>query len=434
MENRRTFLKASAAAAAISRSVLGANDRIQMGLIGCGTRGTMVSRFHLRNKDCVFVAACDVAKTRLDAAIPRLSEQGGGAKVDAYGDYRRILERKDIDAVLVTTPDHWHSPITVEACAAGKDVYVEKPISNGLEPAQRMVAAARQYNRVVQMGVQQRQGEAFKEAAKLVQDGLLGKVTHVQLLYEGGYARTAEPNQDAPADLDWEMFQGPAPRHPYRPSRQRSWRAYYDYGGGLVTDWGVHLADVAHMYMKQDLGGPILTSAAGQHVTVYDPQHEQIPQAFNISWQYADFIMTFTNAVLPNQDFPFHGTYFFGAKGCLMVNRSGFIIRPTPRRTPPPPTAQTARAGAAAQQGFGRAAEDLGPPIEARVRPFAENYTDDPDTIAHARNFLDCVKSRQKPVGDIEIGFHSSLPCLLGVIAIQQGRTIAWDGNSAKAV
>jgi predicted dehydrogenase len=284
------------------------------------------------------------------------------------------------------------------------------------------------------MGVQQRQGEAFKEAAKLVQDGLLGKVTHVQLLYEGGYARTAEPNQDAPADLDWEMFQGPAPRHPYRPSRQRSWRAYYDYGGGLVTDWGVHLADVAHMYMKQDLGGPILTSAAGQHVTVYDPQHEQIPQAFNISWQYADFIMTFTNAVLPNQDFPFHGTYFFGAKGCLMVNRSGFIIRPTPRRTPPPPTAQTARAGAAAQQGFGRAAEDLGPPIEARVRPFAENYTDDPDTIAHARNFLDCVKSRQKPVGDIEIGFHSSLPCLLGVIAIQQGRTIAWDGNSAKAV
>jgi predicted dehydrogenase len=391
----------------------------------------MVSGFHLRNKDCVFVAACDVAKTRLDAAVPRLSEQGGGGKVDAYGDYRRILDRKDIDAVLVTTPDHWHSPITVEACAAGKDVYVEKPISNGIAPAQRMVSAAREYNRVVQMGVQQREGEAFKEAAKLVQDGLLGPVTHVLLQYEGGYARTAEPDQDPPADLDWDMFQGPAPRHRYRPSRQRSWRAYYDYGGGLITDWGVHLADVAHMYMKQDLGGPILTSAVGQNITVDDPQHEQIPQAFTVSWQYSNFLMSFTNTVLPNPDFPFHGTYFFGPKGCLLVNRSGYIIRPTPQRMAPPPT--TARAGAPAQQAPFRG-PDLGPPIQARVRPFKEDYTNDPDTIAHARNFLDCVKSRQRPVGDIEIGFHSSLPCLLGVLAIQQGRNIAWDGNSAKTV
>ena len=440
MENRRTFLKATAAAAAISRSVAGANDRIQMGLIGCGTRGTMDSGFFGRHKDCVFIAACDVLKSRLDQSVARLSEQGGGIKLDAYGDYRRILERKDIDAVLVTTPDHWHSPITVEACAAGKDVYVEKPISNTIEAAQKMVQAARQHNRVVQMGVQQREGEAFREAAKLVQDGLLGKVTHVLLQYEGGYARTAEPNQDPPADLNWDMFQGPAPRHPYRPSRQRSWRAYYDYGGGLVTDWGVHLADVAHWYMKKDLGAPLLTSASAQYVNVQDPQHEQIPDATIINWQYDDFVMSFTNAVLPNPDFPFHGTYFFGPRGCLMVNRAGYIIRPTARRMAPPPNAQAGgRAGAPggapgrAGRGPGRGM-DLGPPIEAKVRPFAENYENDPDTIAHTRNFLDCVKSRQKPVGDIEIGFHSSLPCLLGVVAIQKGRTIAWDGNAAKAV
>jgi predicted dehydrogenase len=436
MENRRTFLKASAATAALSRSVLGANDRIQMGLIGCGTRGGMVSGFFGRHEDCVFIAACDVAKGRLDQSVTRLGEQGRGIKVDAYGDYRRILERKDIDAVLVTTPDHWHSPITVDACAAGKDVYVEKPISNTIEAGRKMVQAARQYNRVVQMGVQQRQGEAFKEGAKLVQEGLLGKVTHVVLQYEGGYARTPEPNQDPPADLDWDMFQGPAPRRPYRPSRQRSWRAYYDYGGGLVTDWGVHLADVAHMYMKKDLGAPLLTSAMAQNINVQDPQHEEIPEAFVINWQYDDFVMSFTNAVLPNPDFPLHGTYFFGPRGCLMVNRAGYIVRPNVRRMPPP-NAQAGRAGApggapgALQGGRGM---DLGPPIEARVRPFAENYTNDPDTIAHARNFLDCVKSRQKPVGDIEIGFHSSLPCLLGVVAIQQGRTIAWDGNAAKPV
>ena len=423
MENRRTFLKATAATAALSRGVLGANDRIQMGLIGCGTRGSMVSGFFGRHKDCVFVAASDVFKERLDASVDRLGKQGG-VKIDAYGDYRKILERKDIDAVLVATPDHWHSPITVEACAAGKDVYVEKPISNTVEGGQKMVAAARQYNRVVQMGVQQRQGEAFREAAKLVQDGILGPVTHVLLQYEGGYARTPEAPSAPPAGLDWEMFQGPAARHPYTFSRQRSWRSYYDYGGGLVTDWGVHLADVANWYMKNDLGAPKLTTAVAQNVTVEDPEHQEVPQATIVTWQYDNYVMSFTNAALPNPDFPFHGTYFFGPKGCLMVNRAGYIIRPNPPRRMPP-----ARPGQPAQP-----APPPETPLEAKVRPFAENYENDPDTIQHARNFLDCIKSRQKPVGDIEIGFHSSLPLLLGIVAIKQGRTIAWDGKSAKAV
>jgi predicted dehydrogenase len=432
MENRRTFLKVAAAGAAVSHSVLGANDRVQLALIGCGSRGTMDSGFFGRHKDCVFVAACDVAKSRLDPAIPRLSQQGGGGKVDAYGDYRRVLDRKDIDAVLVTTPDHWHSPITVDACAAGKDVYVEKPISNTIPAAQKMVQAARQYNRVVQMGVQQRQGVAFREAAKLVQDGLLGEVTHVELIYEGGYSRTPEPNQDPPADLDWERFQGPAPRHPYRLSRQRSWRAYYDYGGGLVTDWGVHLADVANWYMKNDLGAPKLTSAAAQYVAVQDPLHEQVPDATMVVWQYDNYVMSFTNAVMPDSDFPLHGTYFYGPKGMLMVNRAGYIIRPALRRRALPSAAMASRGGAPGPGMPPMPQQE--PPIEAKVRPFADNYTDDPDTIAHTRNFLDCVKSRQRPVGDIDIGFHSSLPCLLGLLAIQQGRTFAWDGNVAKAV
>jgi hypothetical protein len=164
-----------------------------------------------------------------------------------------------------------------------------------------------------------------------------------------------------------------------------------------------------------------------------------------VVWQYADYTMSFTNTVMPNTDFPFHGTYFFGPKGMLLVNRSGYIIRPGRRRMGPPPTAMAGRAGTpggAAGQGRGQGRGGAGmpnmppeePPIEARVRPFAENYTDDPDTIAHARDFLDCVKSRQRPVGDIDIGFHSSLPCLLGLLAIQEGRTFAWDGNAAKAV
>src|SRR5689334_12434356 len=227
MENRRKFLQAAAGAAVVSGSALGANERIQMGLIGCGTRGNMVSGFFGRHKDCVFVAACDVAQTKLDPTAAKLSEHGG-AKVDTYGDYRRLLERKDIDAVLVATPDHWHSPITVDACAAGKDVYVEKPVSNTIEPAQLMVKAAREHNRVVQVGLQQRQGEHFREAAALIQGGLLGKITHVVLQFPNAYTMPPEPTTAPPADLNWEMFQGPAEHHPYKPSRQRRWRTYYD--------------------------------------------------------------------------------------------------------------------------------------------------------------------------------------------------------------
>lgn len=412
MEDRRKFLQAAAGAAVVSRSVLGANERIQMGLIGCGTRGNMDSGFFGRHKDCVFVAACDVAKTKLDQTAAKLSESGG-VKVDTYGDYRRLLDRRDIDAVLVATPDHWHSPITVEACAGGKDVYVEKPISNTIDAAQKMVEAARHYQRVVQVGLQQRQGEHFKEAAKLVQGGLLGNVTHAILQFPGGYTVPPEPNQEPPADLDWNMFEGPAERRAYKPSRQRRWRAYYDYGGGLVTDWGVHLVDVAHWYLNADGKTPLLTSAAAQYVNVPNPEHDQVPDAFIVSWQYDNFVMSFTNAVMTNPDFGFQGNVFFGTRGSLLVHRSGYQVRPVQaRRTPGGP--------------------EPPPPIEAKTVRFAENYQNDPDTIAHARNFLDCVKSRQSPTTDIEIGFHSTLPCLIALLAIRQGRSFTWDGKTAK--
>jgi predicted dehydrogenase len=410
MLTRRTFLQSSAFVALGSRTILGANDRVRMGVIGCGTRGTMVSGFFLRHDDCEFVAACDVAGSKRDALVAKLKQ--GGHAVDAVEDYRRILDRKDIDAVLVATPDHWHSPITVDACTAGKDVYCEKPVSNTIEPAQRMVEAARAHDRVVQVGLQQRQGEHFKEAAKLVQDGLLGRVTHVVLQFPGGYTVPPEPNQAPPADLNWDMFQGPAERHPYKPSRQRRWRTYYDYGGGLVTDWGVHLVDVAHWYMNADTRAPRLTSAVAQYVNVPNPEHDQVPDAFIVSWQYDDFVMSFTNAVMTDPDFGRQGTYFYGPKGSLQVHRAGFEVRPG--RRPPNP------------------APDAPPPIEGRVRRFEENYENDPDTIAHARNFLDCIKSRRKPVADIAIGFNSSLPCLLAIQAIRQGRAITWDGTNAR--
>jgi predicted dehydrogenase len=430
--SRRNFLNVTAGASAASiltgagpraqqSGPVGANDRVRIGVIGTGTRGNMVAGFFLRHPDAQVVAACDVYKSRLDQTVERLTKTQEGAKIDAYDDYRRILERKDVDVVLVATPDHWHCPMTVEACAAGKDVYVEKPLSNTIEAAWTAVEAARKHNRIVQMGVQQRQGEAFREAAELVQSGALGKVSHVILQFPGSYGQPPEPTAEPPAGLNWDMFQGPAPKRPFKPSRLR-WRAFYDYGGGLVTDWGVHLVDVAHWYLKADNKYPLLTSAAAQYVALNNPEKDQCPDAYTISWQYDDFVMTFTNAVVQDWEFGRQGTYFFGPRGSLMVHRGGFELRP-------------GRQMGGGRGGRGQAPAQPAPePIQPRRRYFSENYQNDPDTIAHVREFLDSVKSRKRPSGDVEIGYHSTLPTLLALHAIREGKTFKYDPNAHKAV
>ncbi len=403
VNSRRVFLQTSAAVAAASRPILGANDRIRMGLIGAGARGNLVQRLFRKHDDCEFVAVCDVRKSGLDETIAAM-----GGNLAAYGDYRRVLERKDVDAVLIASPDHWHSPMTVDACAAGKDVYVEKPAANAIEPGLRMVAAARKYNRVVQLGTQQRSGGHFKEAAEIVRSGQLGEISHAMMAIGGGYLQKPQPPEPPPPDLDWEMFQGPAPRRPFSPTRLR-WRSYYDYGGGLVTDWGVHLVDTALMCLNADNKAPLLTSASAQYIGINDP--EQVPNAFVCSWQYDNFVMSFTNVVAPNQGWGLHGNFFYGSRGVVQVHRQGYRIIPTPaRRT---------------------RGEPEPPPLQAKSVPIKEDYENDAYTIAHTRNFLDCVKSRQRPTSDIEIGFNVTLPTLLALLAIRQGRSFKWDGKKA---
>ena len=394
----------------------GADDRIRMGLIGGGGRGNQVAGYFLRHPDCQFLAVADPYKRRTDSSVAGLTKLQPSVKVDGYEHYRQILERKDIDAVLVATPDHWHCPITIEACAAGKDVYVEKPLSNEIEPGWKAVEAARAHNRIVQMGVQQRQGEAFKEAAEIVQSGQLGKVTHVMLQFQGSYGVQPEPVAPVPDGLNWDLFQGPAPRRPFKTGYLR-WRNFYDYGGGLVTDWGVHLVDVAHWYLKAETKAPLLTSAAAQYINLKNPEKDQCPDAFTISWQYDDFVMSFSNVIVHDWEFGRQGTYFFGPNGSLVVHRAGFETRPRPPATPragqPPPPPN---------------------PLQARRRPFIEAYDNDPDTTAHTREFLDSVRSRRRPSADIEVGFYSSLPTLLAVRAIREGRTFAYDGKAHTAV
>ena len=443
MINRRRFLETALAAAAATqarplfasetRGIQGANDRVRVGIIGCGNRGNQVATDWMKHADSVFTAACDVAKDRLDSTAARLGKTQGNT-LETYEDYRRILERKDIDAVLIATPDHWHSPMTIEAIAAGKDVYCEKPVSNEVEPAVKMLEAVRKSNRIVQIGTQQRSWHHFQEAAKLFHEGYIGQsVNHCQMCPPGGGggggqrgAQQGSGQQPIPDGFNWEMFQGPAKRKPFVPGR-RNWRGWYDYGGGNLTDWGVHLTDIMNWFMKTDGKAPLLTSASAQYVRLpRDP--ERVPDTYAVTWQYENFVATLSNAMVPGDEDPRdrYGNYFFGDKGVLLVNRIGYEVKPyisTPPRTAAP----------------NPNAPPPAPPIAAKKFKDPSGMSEIADssfgsaTHRHIRNFLDCVKSRQQPVANVEIGFYSTLPTLLAIVSVKEGRTVRWDGKGLKS-
>ncbi len=413
----------------------GANDRVRIGLIGSGSRGRSVAALFLRSHaDVRYVANCDAYAMRLEQGIQQLSDLQKDVKLEPYEDYRRILDRKDVDAVHIATPDHWHSQMLVDAIAAGKDVYLEKPLSNTVERAVEALRSYKSSDRVVQFGTQQRSGAHFQEAAKIVREGQLGKITHAVIQFGGsGYGTPPEPEVPVPQGLNWELFQGPAPRRPFKQGRLR-WRGWWDYGGGLITDWGVHLTDVALWYLDSQRTGPLLTCGTSQYVNFVNPERDQSPDAFSVSWQYPNFVMTFTNAVPHDWEFARHGNYFFGQAGSLLIHRAGYEVRPAGGGQ----GGGRGRGGNAAA-GQTAAAQNPAPPpapIQPRRVPWRESDGSDSSsaTIAHGRNFLDCVKSRSKPVSDLEIGFYASLPCLLAVKAVREGRSFRWDDAAKKAV
>jgi predicted dehydrogenase len=356
-------------------------------------------------------AVCDVFKPNLEKGAA-----AAGSKADAYGDYRRILERKDIDVVLVATPDHWHGPIAIAACEAGKDVWVEKPLSNSIAACLKMVEAARKYNRVVQVGLQQRSSAPFQEAYKLFQSGMLGKVRQVLVINPTGNPRGSAPaaslapgpaSEPIPADLDWEMFQGPAPRRPYTRMRQRSWRDFWEYGAGTLSDWGVHVLDVAHWYMG--VTKPPATAAVA-YAWLNRANDGRTPDTVDVAWRYDNFVASYSSR---GDEV---GTYFYGDQGVLLVNRNGYSVRPSPGNRGP-----DGKPGFEAKEVELR---DEGP----ASRPLAET-----DTGKHVRNFLECVRTRQRPVADVEIGATSTIPTLMGALSIlSQGKAIAWMGDGAR--
>jgi len=405
MTHRRAFLMNSALTAAASARVWGANDRIQTAVLGTGVRGAYMATVLAANPDCAVPVVCDVYKPSRDKAAAALP-----VPAEALNDYRRILDRKDIDAVLIATPDHWHAPMVIEAVQAGKDAYCEKPLSNSIEAGAKAVEIANKSGRIVQMGLQQRSWEHFMKCRAWAQDGRFGKIYHAQLHWQGHYSSSPEEPAPVPEGLDWDLFQGPAERRPYSPRRQHSWRGFYAYGGGIITDQGVHLCDLVRWYL--DAGQPLSVAASAQWVRVNPPNPEQPPDTYAITWKFDNFLLSFANTMFPNEDvFADHGVYFYGSKGSLHISRASYVARPLPatrfpqgQAAPPPPFE----------------------PVNEHIR-----YYGQPADRAHVRNFLDCVKSRQKPLTDIQCGFDSTLPLLLGVLAVRTGKQYTWNGKQA---
>lgn len=387
--DRRDFIKtagAATAATALSYShILGANDRVRLGLIGCGSRGVGNMNNFLKLNGADVVALCDVYAAQIDNA----GKTAPAAK--AFTDHRQVLDMKDLDAVIIAVPDHWHTAITIDALNAGKDVYVEKPLTLRIEEGPEIVKAARVNRRVCQVGMQQRSARHYLQAKQEYLDtNKLGRITLVRTWWHGNtfhLRRAPEWLKTQPADLDWARFLGPVKWREWDPQQYYNWRAYLDYGGGQVTDLFTHWIDVVHMFMGQDI--PIAASASGGVYAYKDGR--TAPDTIHVLLEYpSEFTATFEATLVPSISGA--GIEFCGTEGRLVISRARFDVF-----EPKSPTA------IASVQASGNMDQD------------------------HIQNFLDCMKSRKLPSGDVLIGHRSAQASHLGNIAYVEKRRIQFD-------
>lgn len=368
-----------------------------------------------------YVAACDVYD-----ANARAAQQWAGPRAESYKDFRQLLERKEIDAVHIATPDHWHAIPTILACQAGKDVYVEKPLAHNIKEGRAMVEAARRYNRIVQTGTQHRSARHYREVQRIIQSGELGEVRFVRVwnysnLIPHGIGKA--PDGPVPEGLDWDMYLGPAPAVPFNKNRfLRNFRWFWDYAGGSITDFGVHRLDTVQQVMGVE--APKTVAASGGRFSLKDGG--EMPDVLQATYEYPGFILSYEacnmNAhgmggrspgmayygMRDKDDRP-HGEAYYGTNGTLFADRIGFEIYPEP-------------AAAARKDG----SQNLKAPIEAyRTQPKRVSSKDDTDL--HTANFIECVRSRRTPNAEVEIGHRSTTVAHLGNIAYKVGRKLVWD-------
>jgi predicted dehydrogenase len=392
---RRAFIGGVSAATALSYSrVYGANERVQLGVVGCGTRGFGDMRTFQKSPTVDVTAVCDIYAAQID----RAKQAAPNAKT--FKDHRQLLETKDMDAVLIAVPDHWHAAVTIDALNAGKDVYVEKPLTRTLEEGPEIVKAARINDRVCQVGMQQRSGKHYLRAKQEYLDtGKLGKITLARTWWHGNtfhLRRAPAELQQQPSNLDWARFLGPVKWRDWDPQQYYNWRAYLDFGGGQITDLFTHWIDVVHMFMGHDI--PKAASASGGVYAYKDGR--TAPDTINILLEYpAEFTATFEATLVPG--ITGEAIEFCGTDGRLWISRQRYEFYETPKRQPGQPRSA--------------------PPPPVVVQAFSNLDLD------HVENFLECVKSRKRPNGDVLIGHRSAQASHLGTMAYLQKRRIDFD-------
>ena len=389
------FIKAGSAG-------VGANDKIGVGLIGCNGMGFEDLKAFLRNPEVECIALSDIDENVLNNRAAETEKITGKKVKHLYKDWRKLIDNKDIDLVIVGTPDHWHCLQMVSACQAGKDVYCEKPLGNSIEECNIMVRAAQKYNRVVQVGQWQRSDPHWQDAMQFVHSGQLGKIRTVRVFSYQGWCPSipVKPDEAVPAGVDYDMWLGPAPKRPFNRNRFHfTFRWFWDYAGGLMTDWGVHLLDYALEGMNAGLPSRVF-SGGGKFA--YPDDAMETPDTLMATYAYKDFNIIWDHACGIN-----HGLYnrkeglaFYGENGTMVLDRAGWEVIPVVSNN------------------------------VARMEAVPFKKGEGKGLYNHVGNMLSCIKSRELPNADVAIGARVAKMAHLANISCRVQREVHWDDKN----
>ena len=415
--SRRDFIKAGAAAAGalaaggaaaqssvvkniFPASVIGANEKILTGHIGLGGMGKRDLQFALMMDELQPIAMCDLWEQHREQGAD--ITEGKFARPTTHERFEEILENKDIDAVVIVTPDHWHTIPSILACEAGKDVFCEKPLTTTIGEGRPVIEAVRNHKRVFQCGNFQRSGQHFQEAVQMVRDGYIGKVARVETWIhdsEKPEGMGNPPAMDVPPGLDWNRYLGWTQRVPFDPNRFiYNFRWFLDYSGGKMTDWGAHLIDIVLWAMGED-NPPLEVMGLGEKYVLTD--NRTTPDTCEVLYRFKDYMLSFSNrvyngVVTPNR----YGIKFHGSLGTLYIDRTRYDVVPAFRDSLEPKTVEGVLEG------------DM--------------------NVAHWRNWVDCIKSRQDPISFVESAFNTAKVCHMGTAAYVAGGRLQWDDAKLK--
>lgn len=419
MSSRRKFLQNSAVIAggsliasavnnqafAIFKNRVAPSDQLNIGAIGVNGMGWADTMSALKIPGVNLVAICDIDRNVIDKRLADLTKKNiDTSKIKTYGDYRQLLDNKDVDAVVIGTPDHWHALIMMDACAAGKDVYCEKPVGNSIGECNAMIKAQQRYNKAVQVGQWQRSQQHFKDAVDYVQSGVLGNIRTVKVWCYQGWMKPGPvvPDTAPPKGVDYKTWLGPAPTRPFNSSRFHfNFRWFWDYAGGLMTDWGVHLLDYGLMGMKSPT--PKSVAALGGRFA-YPDLYEETPDTLTTLYEFDGFNMVWDSAMgidngSYNRD---HGIAYIGNNGTLILNRGGWEVIEE-------------------KQSKNKVSKPFAPSVDNGVDK-------------HWENFVSVVKSRK--FGELHCPVHAAAQVAtvaqMGNIAYRSGKKLEWDATKQK--